>query len=151
MSDPWLPWAALQPSPLQRRLVALALLTSTMTSALLVVAASQAPTAARVAAAALAAVAAWAAFRALRAPFRQRFSVRIGSDGQIAVRSGDAAAAAEPVFVSPWLICLRTSPHRVVPVWRDALDDTGYRRLAAAARWPTRRTSEGDGIPDGIV
>jgi hypothetical protein len=128
----------------------LALLGSTMTSAALVAAALQAPTAARVAAVSLAAAAAFSAFLAWRRSVRQQLSVRIDGDGQIAVRQGDATAVAEPVFVSPWLICLRTAPQRFVTVWRDGLGERGYRRLAAAARWRTRRNSEPDRFPDGF-
>jgi hypothetical protein len=151
VSEPWLPWVVLQPSRLQRRLVALALVASTMTFVSLIAAAMQAPTATRVAAGALAAAAALAAFAGWRRSARQRTGLRIEADGQIAVRQGDGTATAEPVFVSPWLICLRTAPQRLVPVWRDGLDASGYRRLAAAARWRTRRKSEPDRIPDGIV
>jgi hypothetical protein len=148
--DPWLPWVVLRPSRLQRRLAALALLTTVTTSALLVLAALSAQTIAGFAAATLAVAAAGAAFAAWRRSSRQPQALRIDAEGRIATRRGDETATAEPVFVSPWLICLRIGPRRVVPVWRDGLDDIGYRRLAAAGRWRQRRTPELDGISDRI-
>lgn len=151
MSEPWLPWVVLRPSRLQRRLVALALLTSAMTSALLVLGASGAPTTVGLVAAALAIAATCAVFAVWRRSSRLPQALRIDAEGRIATRRGDETAAAEPVFVSPWLICLRTGPRRVLPVWRDGLDDIGYRRLAAAGRWRQRRTPGLDGISDRIA
>jgi hypothetical protein len=151
VSEPWLPWVVLRPSRLQRRLVALALLSSAMTSALLAAAAFNARTIAGFVAAALAIAATSAAFAARRRSDRQPPALRIDAEGRIAMRRGDETATAEPVFVSPWLICLRTGPRRVLPVWRDGLDDIGYRRLAAAGRWRQRRTPELDGISERIA
>ena len=150
MSEPWLPWIALRHSLLQRRLVALALLTSAMTSALLVLGASRVPTAAGSIASVLAVAATAAALAARRRCRRQPQALRIDAEGRIATRLGDETWAAEPLFVSPWLICLRTGPGRVLPVWRDRLDEVGFRRLAAAARWCQRRTPELDKIPGQI-
>lgn len=142
MSEPWLPWVVLRSSRLQRRLNALALSTSAMTSALLVFAACRAQTAAGWAAAAVAIAATAAAFAISRHPSGPPPALRIDPDGRISTRLRDEAATAEPLFVSPWLTCLRVGPRRLVPVWRDALDDAGYRRLAAAGRWQRRRAPD---------
>lgn len=151
MSEPWLPWVVLRPSRLQRRLSALALSTSAMTSALLVLAAFRAQTAAGWAAAAVAMAATGAALAAARRSSGPSPALRIDADGRISARLRDDAATAEPLFVSPWLICLRVGPRRLVPVWRDGLDDAGYRRLAAAGRWQRRRAPDADRLADEIA
>jgi hypothetical protein len=149
--EPWLAWVDLRPSRLQRRLIALALLISAVTAALVAAGVARAPTAAGAVAAVLAIAATAAAFAAWRRAGRPSPALRIDAEGRISVRRRDDTAAAEPVFVSPWLICVRTGPRHVVAVWRDGLDDIGYRRLAAAARWRQRRTAELNGIPDRIA
>lgn len=150
MSEPWLSWVALRSSRLQRRLIALALLGSALSAALLAAAAFQTRQVAAFAGAALALGAAFAACRAWRRPDHPPL-LRIDAEGRIGVRHGDETAAAQPVFVSRWLVCLRTGPRRVLPVWRDALDDAGYRRLAAASRWGRQRAPEMDGMSDPIA
>ncbi len=151
MFEPWLAWVELRPSRLQRRLLALALVTSAVTAALVATCVARAPTAASAAAAVLAIAATVAAFTAWCRAGRQPHALRIDTEGRISMRRGDGTVAAEPVFVSPWLIGLRTGPRRVVAVWRDGLDDIGYRRLAAAARWRRHRTAELNGISDRIA
>lgn len=122
-----------------------------MTCALLINGASSAPGAAGWAAAALAIVATSAAFAVWRRSSRPPQSLAIDAEGRIATRRGNETAAAQALFVSPWLICLRTGPRCVLPVWRDALDDIGYRRLAAAGRWRRPRTPEAEAISDQIA
>jgi len=122
-----------------------------MTSTLLVLAAFRAQTAAGWAAAAAAIAATVAAFAVSRRSTGPSPALRIDADGRISTRRGDETAPAEPLFVSPWLICLRAGPRLLLPVWRDSLDDAGYRRLAAAGRWQRRRTPEADPITGGIA
>ena len=122
-----------------------------MTCALLAAAAFNARTTAGFLAVALAIAATSAAVAARRRSDRRPPALQIDAEGRITMRRGDETATAEPVFVSPWLTCLRTAAGCVMPVWRDGLDDTGYRRLAAAGRWRQRRTPEPDGISDRIA
>ncbi len=138
-------------SRLQRRLVALAWLTTAITAALLVAAALAAPSVAGLVAAAAAIAAMTAAGAAARGSPQAPLELMIDARGAIAVRRGEETAPAEAVFVAAWLICLRTGPRSVMTVWRDALEGDGFRRLAAAGRWRLRRTPEQGGMSDPIA
>lgn len=152
MSEPWLPWVALRPSPLRRRLLQLAWLVSALTTLVLVYAALQTLAPAAFAGAALALASTAAALHAARGAGRAPDSIGVDADGQIGVRrTGDgAASAAVPVFVSAILVCVESGAGRRLAVWRDALDADGYRRLAVAARWAGRRKPEPKPAADGL-
>lgn len=63
---------------------------------------------------------------------------RIGADGRIGVLVDGTEADASAEFVSSLLIVLRYRRRRL-PIWRDAVPATAFRRLSAVARWRIER------------
>jgi hypothetical protein len=144
-------WIFLGPSSLQRRWwLAAGVLCALLAAAL----ASKALTAAPAVLLVLASVANGAAagwiFHRVRALGRENdapTSVRIDFDGTVRVRragdgSGEAAEAAEAAaFVSSQVLVLSLG-RRSLAIWRDAVPEAMYRRLAVAARWPRQQPAD---------
>jgi hypothetical protein len=138
---------------MRRRLLALAVLASSMTTLALLYATLTQPAIAGLVGGVLALAAAAAALRTWWTDALPPIAIRVDGEGRIAARrQGDGAEVAlEPAFVSSWLLCLQGRGRGAVVVWHDALQADAYRRLAAASRWPRRRKPEFGAISDGLA
>jgi hypothetical protein len=138
---------------MRRRILALALLVSSLTTLAVLHASLSEPAIAGFLAGGLALVAAAAALTTWRRIEASRVAIRVDAEGRIAARwDGDSTESAlEPAFVSSWLVCLEAHRRGLVVVWRDALGADAYRRLAAASRWWHLRKPELGAVSDGLA
>ncbi|MCX8003661.1 MAG: hypothetical protein N2688_01695 [Burkholderiaceae bacterium] len=135
MSEIAVAWIVPQASALLRRLrIAALALTAAVIAVLAARWASVAPLAAAVASGLVAAL----LWLAGRPPAEPALRFCVDGDGQCWVDLTGGAVAAHAAFVSPLLIVLQAGG-RSLPVWRDAVPQTVFRRLSAAARWALRR------------